>query len=160
MKDKLNIFFRLQSQIFRVLLFFLCVIFIVYLIPKNTKFKYDFKEGMPWKYETLISPIDFEIYKTFKEIEIEKKIVSSKSDKYFFVNNQFLDSVLNEIDSLSKFLTTISKNELVSNIRNVYEKGFTDFDDDLFIDSVIVNDGPVESKIILSEIKKKSHFKD
>ena len=73
MKDKLNIFFRLQSQIFRIFLFFLCVIFIVYLIPKNTKFKYDFKEGMPWKYETLISPFDFEIYKTSKEIEIEKK---------------------------------------------------------------------------------------
>ena len=154
MKDKLNIFFRLQSQIFRIFLFFLCVIFIVYLIPKNTKFKYDFKEGMPWKYETLISPFDFEIYKTSKEIEIEKKIVTSKSEKYFNLNNEFLDSVFNEIDSLTKFLTSISKSDLILNIKKVYDKGFTDFDDDLLIDSVIVSYGPDTSKIVFSEIKK------
>ena len=154
MKDKLNIFFKLQSQIFRIFLFFLCVIFIVYLIPKNTKFKYDFKEGMPWKYETLISPFDFEIYKTSKEIEIEKKIVTSKSEKYFNLNNEFLDSVFNEIDSLTKFLTSISKSDLILNIKKVYDKGFTDFDDDLLFDSVIVSYGPDTSKIVFSEIKK------
>ena len=73
MKDKLNIFFRLQSKIFRIILFFASVTLTVYLVPKNTNFKFDFKEGMPWKYETLISPFDFTIYKSNEEIEIEKK---------------------------------------------------------------------------------------
>ena len=41
MKDKLNIVFKLQSQIYKFILFLFSVALIVYLIPKNSKFQYD-----------------------------------------------------------------------------------------------------------------------
>ena len=75
MKDKLNIFFKLQSQIYRIILFLISVSIIVYLIPKKGKFQYDFKEGEPWKYETLISPFDFLIQKSESEINFEKLLI-------------------------------------------------------------------------------------
>ena len=63
MKDKLNIFFKLQPSIYRFTLFFLSVAFVVFIIPKKGKFQYDFELEKPWKHETLISPFDFLIQK-------------------------------------------------------------------------------------------------
>ncbi len=159
MKDKLNIFFRLQSKIFRIILFFSSVALTVYLVPKNTNFKFDFKEGMPWKYETLISPFDFTIYKSYEEIEIEKKIVSSNSEKYFNLKIGLLDSVLLQIDSLTKLLPDTDIYELNNSIKAIYKQGITDYNNEFLIDSVVLIDGSEESKINFQEIYQVSNFK-
>ena len=159
MKDKLNIFFRLQSKIFRIILFFASVALTVYLVPKNTNFKFDFKEGMPWKYETLISPFDFTIYKSNEEIEIEKKIVSSNSEKYFNLKIGLLDSVLLQIDSLTKLLPDTDIYELNNSIKAIYKQGITDYNNEFLIDSVVLIDGSEERKINFQEIYQVSNFK-
>ena len=159
MKDKLNIFFRLQSKIFRIILFFSSVALTVYLVPKNTNFKFDFKEGMPWKYETLISPFDFTIYKSNEEIEIEKKIVSSNSEKYFNLKIGLLDSVLLQIDSLTKLLPDTDIYELNNSIKAIYKQGITDYNNEFLIDSVVLIDGSEERKINFQEIYQVSNFK-
>lgn len=159
MKDKLNIFFRLQSKIFRIILFFASVALTVYLVPKNTNFKFDFKEGMPWKYETLISPFDFTIYKSNEEIEIEKKIVSSNSEKYFNLKIGLLDSVLLQIDSLTKLIPDIDIYELNNSIKAIYKQGITDYNNEFLIDSVVLIDGSEERKINFQEIYQVSNFK-
>ena len=159
MKDKLNIFFRLQSKIFRIILFFVSVTLTVYLVPKNTNFKFDFKEGMPWKYETLISPFDFTIYKSYEEIEIERKIVSSNSEKYFNLKIGLLDSVLLQIDSLTKLLPDTHIYELNNSIKAIYKQGITDYNNEFLIDSVVLIDGSEERKINFQEIYQVSNFK-
>ena len=159
MKDKLNIFFRLQSKIFRIILFFVTVALTVYLIPKNTNFKFDFKEGMPWKYETLISPFDFTIYKSNEEIEIEKKIVSSNSEKYFNLKIGLLDSVLLQIDSLTKLLPDTVIYDLNNSIKSIYKQGIIDYNNEFLIDSVVLSDGSEERKINFQEIYQVSNFK-
>ncbi|MAV80480.1 MAG: phosphohydrolase [Flavobacteriales bacterium] len=159
MKDKLNIFFRLQSKIFRIILFFVTVTLTVYLIPKNTKFKFDYKEGLPWNYETLISPFDFTIYKSNEEIEIEKKIVSSNSEKYFNLKIGILDSVLFKIDSLTKLLPQTVVYELDNRIKSIYKQGITDYNNELLIDSVILTVGSDERKINFLDIFQVSNFK-
>ena len=159
MKDKLNIFFRLQSKIFRIILFFASVALTVYLVPKNTNFKFDFKEGMPWKYETLISPFDFTIYKSNEEIEIEKKIVSSNSEKYFNLKIGLLDSVLLQIDSLTKLIPDTDIYELNNSIKAIYKQGITDYNNEFLIDSVVLIDGSEERKINFQEIYQVSNFK-
>ena len=159
MKDKLNIFFRLQSKIFRIILFFSSVALTVYLVPKNTNFKFDFKEGMPWKYETLISPFDFTIYKSYEEIEVEKKIVSSNSEKYFNLKIGLLDSVLLQIDSLTKLLPDTDIYELNNSIKAIYKQGITDYNNEFLIDSVVLIDGSEERKINFQEIYQVSNFK-
>ncbi|NCD42119.1 MAG: HDIG domain-containing protein [Bacteroidia bacterium] len=59
----------------RIILFLFSVAFIVYLFPREGKFKYDFQQGRPWLHEDLIAPYDFPIYKTADELEAEKKEV-------------------------------------------------------------------------------------
>ena len=159
MKDKLNIFFRLQSKIFRVILFFVSVTIAVYLIPKNTNFKFDYKEGSPWNYETLISPFDFTIYKSNEEIEIEKKIVSSNSEKYFNLKIGILDSVLIQIDSLTKLLPETIVYELDNRIKSIYKQGITDYNNELLIDSVVLTVGSFERKINFLDIYQLSNSK-
>ena len=97
MKDKLNIFFKLQSQIYRIILFFLSVAFIVYIIPKKGKFQYEFELGKPWKYETLIAPFDFLVQKTKTEFEFEKLDISKNSKKYFIKAQGVSDSFISKI---------------------------------------------------------------
>tara|TARA_B100001057_G_scaffold161787_1_gene162466 strand:+ start:7310 stop:9310 length:2001 start_codon:yes stop_codon:yes gene_type:complete len=159
MKDKLNIFFRLQSKIFRIILFFVSVTLTVYLIPKNTNFKFDYKEGSPWNYETLISPFDFTINKSNEEIEIEKKIVSSNSEKYFNLKIGILDSVLFKIDSLTKLLPQKIVYELDNRIKSIYKQGITDYNNELLIDSVILTVGSDERKINFLDIFQVSNSK-
>ena len=47
---------------------------IVLLLPKIEGFKYSYQKGMPWKYETLIAPLDFPLHKSAEELaaDIEK----------------------------------------------------------------------------------------
>ena len=44
---------------------------IVFLMPRNSKFPYDYRKGREWKYETLFAQFDFPIYKTEDQIREE-----------------------------------------------------------------------------------------
>jgi putative nucleotidyltransferase with HDIG domain len=82
-------FFRdRHDEIYKVLLFLGCVAFIIYLFPKEGKFKYDFQnlKGKPWPYENLIAQFDFAINKSSTELEKDRADVSSKNKLYFRMN--------------------------------------------------------------------------
>ena len=40
---------------------------IVFIFPKDGKFKYEFQKGKPWQHVDLIAPFDFPIYKSAEE---------------------------------------------------------------------------------------------
>lgn len=73
MKNFLNNFYKNQSFLYKVFLFVITLILIVYLFPKGGVFKYEFTKGKPWQYENLYAPFDFAIAKTEDEIIAEKK---------------------------------------------------------------------------------------
>jgi len=55
------------------LLIFLGVIFIIsYLLPNQNRFKYFFELGKPWSYDLKMAPFDFPVYKSEKQIQVEK----------------------------------------------------------------------------------------
>ena len=55
---------------FLVLGIALVVMMIFY--PVDGKFRYQYKKGSPWLYETLVSPIDFPLLKTQQELAEER----------------------------------------------------------------------------------------
>lgn len=82
----MNIFSFVQSkrrEILRVLLFILSIIFIVLILPREGKFKYEFNKGKPWGHEDLIAPFDFAIQKTDEEVKAEKEEIKSNHTPYF-----------------------------------------------------------------------------
>jgi putative nucleotidyltransferase with HDIG domain len=136
MKDKLNIVFKLQSQIYKFILFLFSVALIVYLIPKNSKFQYEFEEGKPWKYETLLSPFDFSIEKSVTEIELEKLNVSNQSIRYFKKSTITSDSIINSIVLNIKEKIPYLYDEVIQRLDKVYFPGlvsdFVNFNNDSF----------------------------
>ncbi|MCB0803721.1 MAG: HDIG domain-containing protein [Flavobacteriales bacterium] len=86
MKKLIN-FIRDKHQIlFKILLFITATGLIVFLFPREGKFKYEFSKGKPWPHEDLIAPFDYPIYKSQEQINAEKKTVLIQKSIYFFKN--------------------------------------------------------------------------
>ena len=56
---------------------------LVFLLPKNPKFTYDYRKGSPWMYETLISQFDFPVLKTEAQLQQERVQAWSSVIPYF-----------------------------------------------------------------------------
>ena len=48
------------------------VVLLVYFFPRETKFGYEYEQGRPWRYNSLIATYEFPIYKTQEEVETER----------------------------------------------------------------------------------------
>jgi putative nucleotidyltransferase with HDIG domain len=79
-----------HSHIYRVFVFAASVSLIVFLLPKEGKFKYDLSNtrNKPWHFENLIAPFDFAIKKSAPDIEAEKSAIESKFKPYFKVEEE------------------------------------------------------------------------
>jgi len=147
MSEFVNKLYRNNSIIYKIILFILTTIAIVYLFPKGGQFKYDFSNGQLWKYDNLYAPFDFAIQKTADEISSEKKEITANATQYFDydtkivneVNETFVKKIysINAKDSLTdeevKSLKRIGEKVL----QKVYEQGFLE---DLTTDVISRND--------------------
>ena len=76
-----NILYKLRDSnntTFRFSLFVLTLIIILFLFPRQAKFKYEFTKGKPWLHESIIAPFDFSILKSEDELSKEREIVESQ----------------------------------------------------------------------------------
>ena len=78
MKNILSKFRDSNEPNFRLFLFVLTLVFILFLFPRQTKFKYEFTKGKPWLHESIIAPFDFSILKSNNELSKEREIVASQ----------------------------------------------------------------------------------
>lgn len=73
-------------------LVFLAVVFIagiglIFLVfPGESRFKYEFQKGSPWRHETLIAPFNFAILKTDAEIKAETDSALNTFAPYFAID--------------------------------------------------------------------------
>lgn len=134
MSEFVNKIYRNNTIIYKVILFLITTVAIVYLFPKGGQFKYDFNNGQLWKYDNLYATFDFAIQKTDEEISSEKKEIKSNSKLYFNyktdvvskVNETFKNriGILKVEDSLS--ISEINRLEVIgeSIINKIYNSGF------------------------------------
>lgn len=80
-----------HESIFRLFLFFFSLILILYLFPRQAKFKYEFTKGKPWLHETIIAPFDFSILKSESDLDKEKEIVKSQHLSLYNFNKNIFD---------------------------------------------------------------------
>ncbi|MEC9209584.1 MAG: HDIG domain-containing metalloprotein [Bacteroidota bacterium] len=67
-----------NEPIFRLFLFVLTLVVILYLFPRQAKFKYEFTKGKPWLHESIIAPFDFSVLKSDNELSKEREIIESQ----------------------------------------------------------------------------------
>ncbi|GGG88215.1 HDIG domain-containing protein [Polaribacter pacificus] len=83
MSQLINKIYKNNAIVYKILLFLVAVVAIVYLFPKGGQFKYTFSKGKPWQYDNLYATFDFSIQKTEEELAAEKQDLIGNSKQYF-----------------------------------------------------------------------------
>ena len=134
MNNFVNKLYQKNTIIYKVILFLVTTVAIVYLFPKGGQFKYDFSNSQLWKYDNLYAPFDFAIQKSATEIKEEKAQIVANSKLYFTANKALVSSVKGAFnkriaalignDSLSLQEKNAFQEIGLSTIEKVYETGF------------------------------------
>ena len=160
MSNIVNKLYQNHTIIYKVILFLITTVAIVYLFPKGGQFKYDFNNGQLWKYDNLYAPFDFAVQKSEAEVNIEKKQIDVNAKLYFNSDS----SIVNEVKSTferrvtSLLLTDLLKveekesfNKIGLNIIDkVYKIGYLE----------VVSENSVSNKDELVTLKKGNVVKD
>ncbi|MDY0315721.1 MAG: hypothetical protein RBR32_11665, partial [Bacteroidales bacterium] len=117
--------------IYLIILFIISASLLVFIFPREKQFKYTYNHGAPWLYENLVAEIDFPIYKTQDEINIEKdSIVRNFVPHYIkdsFAINEYKNLVQSEIEEILASFKTSKNNLFLFNIKNKQIKIVEDF---------------------------------
>lgn len=92
MKKFISFIRHSHPEIYKGILFCIAVAAIVFIFPKQGKFKYEFQnlKGKPWLHEDLIAPFDFAIKKSADELRKEKSDVISNAKPYFKIDKNIV----------------------------------------------------------------------
>ncbi len=75
-----------QTQISTALLFLGALVIVVYLSPREAKFKYEFQRSKPWQHEDLLAPFDFAIQKTEADMTSERSALNAQKTIFLKFN--------------------------------------------------------------------------
>lgn len=64
------------------------VVLLVYFLPRETKFGYEYEQGRPWRYNSLIAAFDFPIYKTAEEVKAEQDSALSSFQPFYIEDSE------------------------------------------------------------------------
>ena len=105
------------ARIFPLVIIFLVVFF---LMPRNSKFPYDYRKGREWKYETLFAQFDFPIYKTEEQMREERNSSSGSVVPYYRYSEE---ASAKSISSIERLPLGNLRSVVVSQVRSIYNKG-------------------------------------
>ena len=142
------------SDVLRTSLYLIACVIVLFAIPKEGKFKYEYQKGSPWKHDNLFAPFDFAIYKSQAEIDAEREAVKRDSKPYFTKDNEVQVSRLEKFEAdfnaklasfgVSDTIVNAKSKELsvFGSLRNVIYKSLSD----------VYDNGIVENEQYLSNI--------
>ncbi|MGL4598248.1 MAG: hypothetical protein ACRCYO_11995, partial [Bacteroidia bacterium] len=109
---------------YKGVLFVATLALILYLFPRETRFRYDVAnlEGRPWPYENLIAPFDFAIKKNPVEVEAEREALRRNFKPYYRFDDQPVLVLKNRVRQL-RSISSADMNALQKNIDAVYQNG-------------------------------------
>lgn len=83
----MNIFSKKQhayfNRVFTLLVFAIATALVVYMLPRERKFAYEYSKGSPWAYEDLTANFSFAIKKTTAELQAEHDSALKNIKPYF-----------------------------------------------------------------------------
>lgn len=136
---------KLFNIIYRGILFFITSVILIYLFPREGKFRFEYEKGKPWMHDLLVAPFDFPIYKPEKELNADKDSVLKDFRPYYSIDTsiwlnqskKFQEEIKKKwlkIDkkSLGLFADTSRKRDvdiftqcILEKLKSIYEKGMS-----------------------------------
>lgn len=94
---KANQRFSYKNLIYKSLIFIATVSVIVYFLPNEGKFNYQFDINKPWKYGLLQASFDFPIYKNDIQVQKEQDSILADYQPYFQIDKEAEKNVLSKL---------------------------------------------------------------
>ena len=94
---KTNQRFLYKNLIYKSLIFIATVSVIVYFLPNEGKFNYQFDINKPWKYGLLQASFDFPIYKNDIQVQKEQDSILADYQPYFQIDKEAEKNVLSKL---------------------------------------------------------------
>lgn len=137
MKSLLSWFRKYRKVILQAVIFLTAIALVVYIFPREGKFRYEYQKGRPWMHEVLIAPYNFPVYKSDAELNRERDSVLSNTLPYFRMDTTILQTKEEEVlrqfalkweekASEGAFLSSFRedvRSELLADIRRIYTRG-------------------------------------
>lgn len=123
-------YYRIPTAIF----FVVAAVIIAYFFPREGKFRYQFYEGKPWRYELLTAPVDFPIYKSDSEINAEKDTILKSVDFYYRLNTEIETGQVTNLrnyypEHADKRVTPAYMQYVERSLIQLYKKGIISYQD-------------------------------
>ena len=89
--------FSYKNLIYKSLIFIATVSVIVYFLPNEGKFNYQFDINKPWKYGLLQASFDFPIYKNDLQVQKEQDSILADYQPYFQIDKEAEKNILSKL---------------------------------------------------------------
>jgi putative nucleotidyltransferase with HDIG domain len=86
---------RFWKTIRIVLIYFVSILLVYFMFPREGKFRYEYTRNTPWKHENLVAPFDFPIYKPEQQVQRERDSILNHSPLYFDYDSTISNNILN-----------------------------------------------------------------
>lgn len=117
--EKINFPRRFRVYLPLIALFLL----LVFLMPRSSRFSYDYRKGSPWQYETLVAQFDFPLLKTETRYQSEVEQAWSNVIPYYRQDDNVRRKALSSISSMDFGLFSSAKPAVSEAVSAVYSKG-------------------------------------
>ena len=123
-----------RDLLYKALIFIGTVLVIVYFLPSDGKFNYQFDINKPWKYGQLMATFDFPIYKTAEEVRHEQDSILRNFQPYYTLNSQAAQTAINKLRERYNAMTPGSATDrkylpyIERMLNRVYKQGIMDTD--------------------------------
>ena len=124
-----------KEILFKSLIFIITVTLIVYFMPRDGKFNYQFDLNKPWKYGQLMATFDFPIYKEDAVIKKEQDSILTLFQPYYTFDKEIEKKAIDELkadyNSYLKniFPSTNYVRHVERTLRDVYKSGIVSVED-------------------------------
>ena len=96
---------------------------LVFLMPRVSKFTYDYKKGDTWMYETLVSQFDFPILKTERQLADDMEMASSRIVPYYRHDASVFRRTMDVLDRAELGRLEKYRSRIASDLTEIYSKG-------------------------------------
>ena len=101
----------------------LLFVLMMFLMPRTSKFNYDYKKGEPWAYETLVSQFDFPILQTEAQLIHEFEMVGSRVIPYYRHETSVAAHSQERLQAMDLGSFSDAKAGIASALSDIYSKG-------------------------------------
>ncbi len=121
--------FSIRDLLYRVAIFVATVAVIVYFMPRDGKFNYQFDINKPWKYGQVMATFDFPIYKADEVVKREQDSLLTHFQPYFELNKRVSEEAIRQFkaDCIGRYRSLLPSMEYMrlieKRLNEIYDRG-------------------------------------